>query len=175
MKALVAAGVDNAEQAIENKLVAEWARLQQSTWPDYAMLRSSQEFMHLHIAPTNIWRSARPSLDGEDPASLLWLKNLPELWPDWRERGRTQPTFKIQGDPPRPEPWSRPDGPEFLLWAFKAAAQHWIPSTREFREEFSNRRHELTNIDDEPQDDDTRDNVALPSFKGLPPPIMAQR
>jgi hypothetical protein len=175
MTALVTAGVDNADQAIEHELVAEWARLQQSTWHDYELLRSSQEFLMLNIASDTIWRTATPSFDGEPPASLLWLKNLPELWTDWRERGRTRPTFTIQGDPPRPEPWPRPNGPEFLLWAFKAGAQHWIPATREFREEFSNRQHEITNTDDEPQDDETRDNNSARSFPGLPPPIMAQQ
>lgn len=172
LKALVAAGVDTADQAIETGLVAEWARLAQDTWPDYAMLRQSQEFLHLHIASTNIWRSARPSFDGEDPASLLWIKNLPELWPDWRERGRTRPALTLTGGPPRPEPWPRPDGPEFLLWAFKAGAVHWIPDTREFREQFSNRQHEITNTDDEPQDDEPQ---RPHSFRGLPPPILAQR
>jgi len=192
-EALIAAGVDTAEQAIEADHVPEWSRLQQETWPDYAMLRGSQESIHLHVAPDRIWMSARPSIDGEDPASLLWFKNLPQLWPDWRERGRTRPQFTITGSPPRPEPWPRPDGAEFLIWSFKAGAEHWIPDTKQFDEEFGPRRQQLLDNLDAPQQPDDESSpfdsllygpleaerqrqtqAADTSFEGHPPPIFAQ-
>jgi hypothetical protein len=176
LKALVAEDICTADQAIEHGLVEPWARLAQTTWPDYRTLRDSQEWVHLHIAPDTIWRSARPNeFDSEDPASLLWLRNLPELWPDWRNGGRSRPEYRIDGRTPRPEPWAKPHGPEFLLWAHQAGATHWIPDTRQFRELFAERRQQVSDDVDEPeeQDDDTRDNSEW--FRGLPPPIMAQR
>lgn len=187
-EALIAAGVDTAEQAIEHGLVSEWSRLQQEVWPDYQMLRGAQEALHLHVAPKRIWMSARPSIDDEDPATLLWLKNLPQLWPDWRERGRSLPQFTMQGSPPRPEPWPRPDGAEFLVWSFKAGAEHWIPDAKRYDEEFGpNRRHFTIDDDDESEqsdDDTTFDSLLMgpllveqrrqtQPFKGPPPPIMA--
>jgi hypothetical protein len=191
-EALIAAGVDNADQAIERNLVAEWSRLARDAWPDYDTLRGSQEFLHIHVAPQRIWMSARPSLDGEDPASLLWFKNLPELWPDWRERGRTRQQFTIQGSSPRPEPWARPSGPEFLLWTFKAQAAHWIPDTKQFDEAFGPQRRHADDDDAPQQHDDesvydsllfgpleaerkrqTQAQERSTSFKSHPPPILA--
>ena len=192
---LIAAGVDNADQAIGGGLVAEWSRLQREAWPDYDILRSSQEFLHIHVAPQRIWMSARPSLDGEDPANLLWFRNLPELWGDWRERGRTRPQINLTGPSPRPEPWPRPDGAEFLLWSFKAGAQHWIPTVREFDEEFGPGRRQVADDADAPQqlDDDSsvfdsllwgpqeaarqrqaEANERSTAFEGMPPPILTQ-
>lgn len=152
---LIAAGVDTADKAIEHGVVPEWSRLAQDAWPDYQTLRDSQESLALHIAPTRMWVSATPSIDGEDPANLLWFRNLPELWPDWRERGRTRSQINLTGPTPRPEPWPRPDGVEFLLWSFKAQAEHWIPTTKEFDETFGpNRQHFTIDDDDESQPDD---------------------
>jgi hypothetical protein len=190
---LIAAGVDTADKAIETGLVPEWSRLQQEAWPDYRTLRDSQEAIALHIAPQRMWITARPSIDGEDPANLLWIKNLPELWPDWRERGRTRPQFTITGPTPRPEPWPRPDGAEFLLWAFKAQAEQWIPTMKEFDEAFVARRQQVAGTEDESeQSDDSSPFDSLlfgpleverqrqaqakessTSFKGHPPPILA--
>jgi hypothetical protein len=192
-EALNAADVDNADQAIEHGLVAEWSQLREA-WLDYRLLRDSQEAIHLHIAPDRIWVSARPSIDGEDPASLLWIKNLPSLWPDWRERGRSRPQFTMTGPQPRPEPWPKPDGAEFLVWSFKAGAEHWIPDTKQYDEEFGPQRRQTANDDDAPQqsDDDSSTFDSLlygpleaerkrqaqakessTSFKGMPPPILA--
>lgn len=182
---LIAAGVDTADKAIEHSLVPEWSRLQQDRWPDYQMLRDSQESLAMHFAPTRMWQTSTPSIDGEPPASLLWFRNLPELWPDWRERGRTRPQFTVTGSPPRPEPWPRPDGAEFLLWAFKAQAQHWIPTPKEFDEALRARRQQVTDEDGATESDD--DSSAYDSammgplyvqsrraFQGHPPPILAQ-
>jgi hypothetical protein len=190
---LIAAGVDNADQAIEQGLVPEWSRLQRESWTDYDTLRGSQEFLHIHVAPQRIWMSARPSLDGEDPASTLWFKNMPQLWPDWRERGRTRQQFTIQGSSPRPEPWPRPDGAEFLIWSFKAKAEHWIPDTKQFDEAFGPQRRPVADDDDDPQqrdDESVYDSLLFgpleaerkrqaqaqersTSFKSYPPPILA--
>jgi hypothetical protein len=192
-EALIAARVDNADQAIEHGLVPEWSRLQQEAWPDYDVLRGSQEFLHIHVAPQRIWMSAQPSLDGEDPASLLWFKNLPQLWPDWRERGRTSPQINLTGPAPRPEPWPRPDGAEFLVWSFKSKAEHWIPGLKQFDQEFGPKGHQVADNDNDPQQHDdesaydsllfgpleaerkrqTQAQERSTSFKGHPPPILA--
>jgi hypothetical protein len=189
---LIAAGIDTPGEAIDRGRVAEWQQLQ-AAWPHYDLLRSSQEALMLHVAPNRIWMSAKPSLDGEPPSNLLWIKNLPALWPDWRERGRTRQQFTIQGSSPRPEPWSRPEGAEFLLWGFKAKAVHWIPTTAEFDETFGpNRQHFTIDDDDTEQSDDSaifdsllwgpqeaerkrqaQANEKSTSFKGMPPPILA--
>lgn len=190
-KALIAAGVDTAELAIEHGFVAEWSRLREASL-EYGLLRGNQETIHLHIAPGRIWKSARPSFDGEDPASLLWFRNLPDLWPDWRDRGRARPHMNLTGVAPRPEPWPRPDGPEFLLWSFKVRADHWIPDTKQFDEQFGPRRQRVTDDDAPEQSDDdssifdsllygpleverqhqAQANELSTSFKGHPPPML---
>jgi hypothetical protein len=135
-QALIAAGVETASHAIQSDHVAEWQRLHQDICPDYELLRDCQDAVHMHVAPARYWRSARPAVDGEDCASLLHIKNLPALWPDWRQRGRTSARINVDGSTTRPEPWPKPSGPEFLLWAFTSHAELWIPTTREFDAEF---------------------------------------
>jgi hypothetical protein len=188
---LIAAGVETADDAIKRDLVAEWQRLQQETWPDYRRLRDDQEAVMLHLAPDRIWRSARPSIDGEPPATTLWFRNLPQLWPDWRERGRTRPQVTLMGPPPRPEPWPKPDGAEFLLWSFRVGAEHWIPDTKQYDEEFGPRRQQVADnaelaarraqfdelaAQSESDDEPYRSMmIGQPnSFRGMPPPILGE-
>jgi hypothetical protein len=146
-EALSAAGVSNANTAIERGLVAQWQQLQQDIWPDYQMLRDSQEAWHLNVAPQRYWASSRPAIDGESPATLLHIRDLPQRWPDWRNRGRTRPQINLTGPPPRPEPWPQPDGAEFLLWAIKNSVPLWIPTTKEYDEAFSQPRQVVENAD----------------------------
>ena len=119
------------------------------------------------------------------------------MWPDWRERGRTRAQFTITGSPPRPEPWPRPDGAEFLIWSFKSSAEHWIPDTKQYDEQFGPRRRHVADDADAPQqlDDDSsafdsllfgpleverqrqRQRQAKESstaFESMPPPILTQ-
>ena len=150
-EALIAAGVGTASKAIQFDRVAEWRRLERDICADYDLLRDSQDAIHQHVAPARYWRSARPAVDGEDCANLLHIKNLPALWADWRQRGRTNARVNLDGSTTRPEPWPKPSGPEFLLWAFTSHAELWIPTTREFDAEFGQRNDTPTAVADDAQ------------------------
>ena len=80
------------------------------------------------------------------------------------------------------------DGAEFLVWSFKAGAEHWIPDTKRFDEEFGpNRRHFAIDDGNAPQSDadsSPYDSLLMgpllreqqrqtQPFKGHPPPILA--
>ena len=121
-------GVGTAEQAIARDAGALWKQL--TTLADeYGMLRDAQRQLMTGLVDYVI--AARPPAGGEDHASDLYLRNLDELWPSWRNPGqRGEGVIHIDGTPHRYEPWPT-DRVQLLLWLVKSQAEAWIPTTKQ--------------------------------------------
>lgn len=72
-------GVDTADKAIAADRGPEWRKLLQLA-DDYQVLRRAQ----LSVVPDEVIRSAKGQ-DGEELASDLFVRNLDDIWPTWRQ------------------------------------------------------------------------------------------
>jgi hypothetical protein len=141
-------GAATAEQAVALDVGPAWKRLRDLAG-EYETLRSGQEWLLLHVAPRQYWVSCRPSLGGEDHCNLAYLRNLDDLWPDWRQLGLSSRRINLDGSKDRQEPWPADGGPELLIWLLKSSAQPWIPSLPELDALFRELR-ERANPDPQP-------------------------
>lgn len=117
------------EEAILVDAGAGWKRLTQLA-DDYAQLRDAQRQVMAH-APADYTISARRADGtGEDHASDLFLKNIDDLWPDWRTGGGGIHTIHIDGHLDRIEPWPA-DQTQLLLWLVVSDAEPWVPTLAE--------------------------------------------
>lgn len=126
-------GARTAEQAIAGDCGPAWRTLLDLAG-EYSALRSSQEWLLLNVAFRMYWATCRPTLPGEDHQNLAYIKNLPDLWPNWRSPDRFTRQVNIDGSKPRLEPWPADHGPELLIWLVESDAQPWIPTTTQLDE-----------------------------------------
>ncbi|WP_205874441.1 hypothetical protein [Mycobacterium camsae] len=121
-------GANNAETAIDKGVGPQWKQLSELA-RDYQQLRNAQES---HV-PQDIVISARPSTGtGEHPASDLFLRNLDDIWPHWRQPDLTPRTIRLDGRRDRTEPWPTEPVPQ-LIWLATSQAEPWIPTIAQLR------------------------------------------
>ena len=123
-------GAETAEQAITLGVTDPWKRLCDLA-DDYSTLRSAQDYLMISVAPRQYWASCRPILGGSDTANLAHIRNLDDVWPDWRQPGMRTQHINVEGGKPRSEPWPADSGPELLLWLHRSPAEPWLPSLTE--------------------------------------------
>lgn len=115
-------GVRSAEEAIAADRVTVWRRLA-ALVEDYEALRQAQRSRTgvetLHQARAH---------GGEDHASDLYIRNLDEVWPQWRSGDGAVRHLNLDGRPHRYEPWPA-QYPQLLLWLATSEAEPWIPTT----------------------------------------------
>lgn len=132
--------VTTAGEAIAADLGPAWKRLA-SLSEDYLDLRAAQ----LGRVDAQTKYETSPDFPGEPHASDLYLRNLDDLFPNWRLGGNDSNRFQMGGvnNSGRREPW--PDDPsELLLWLVRSEAQPWIPTAADLnrlREERHARRN----------------------------------
>lgn len=121
-------GAATADAAIANDAGAHWKRLTELA-ADYDQLRDAQRQV-MRNAPADIAVGARRSDGtGEDHASDLYLANLDEIWPDWRNPNYRR-NVRIDGSVERLEPWPT-DSTALLVWLVTSTAVPWVPTTKE--------------------------------------------
>jgi hypothetical protein len=78
-------GATTPAQAIEADAGPAWRQL--TVLADaYRDLRAAQGRLMMRAAQ-QVWRNCSPHLLGEDTANLAVIKNLDDIWPDWRWGG----------------------------------------------------------------------------------------
>ena len=90
--------------------------------------------------------SAAPVAGGDDHASDLYLKNLDELWPNWRTPQLDASRYiDMSGTRPprRLEPWPA-DPVQLCLWLVTSNAQPWIPTPAQLAQ-LQQRRQDTAN------------------------------
>jgi hypothetical protein len=128
------AGATTPAQAIEADAGAAWKRLAELA-DDYSELRTAQEFVMLR-GSVDLWRSCTPSMPGENHANQAYLKNIGDLWNNWRQPGINPRTLHLsdRATPDRDEPWPADSGPELMIWLVSSDAEPWIPTGKQLRE-----------------------------------------
>jgi hypothetical protein len=139
-------GADTAEQAVTLDAAPAWKRLRDLA-VDYDTLRDAQTYLLLNVASRTYWTSCRPILGGEDHANLAYIRNLDDVWSDWRRPGLHTQRINVDGSKHRTEPWPADSGPELLLWLVRSPAKPWIPTLPQIDELFA----ELRARDNAPQ------------------------
>lgn len=129
-------GVRSAEAAVAADLGPEWKRMT-TLAEDYNTLRSFQ----MARMDTTIVTQSRPSEGGEEHASDLYIRNLDDLWPEWRVGGARKgvTVTNVGGPAPRYEPWPT-DPVRLLIWLATSRAQPWIPTSEQLHEHWADRR-----------------------------------
>ena len=89
----------------------------------YDMLREAQKWS----TPTDMWTKAASNHFYNDAlASELAIKNLDQIFPNWRD-GKSNKVV-INGDEPDPRPW--PEDPVAqLIWLSTSEAEVWVPTS----------------------------------------------
>lgn len=147
-------GASTSDEAIALGVAPDWRKLQADLAPEYATLRDAQTYLLLNVAPRSYWTSCRPPLGGENHASVAWIRNLPQLWPDFRQPGLSSTRINLDGSQHREEPWPTDDGPQFLLWAIRSGAELWIPTLRQIDQLFRDLRQRDNPDSDQPAQPD---------------------
>lgn len=129
-------GVDSAEAAIALDRGPAWKRLTQLA-DDYAVLRGAQR---ARMSADLIMRS-RPAQGGEEHASDLYIRNLDEIWPEWRTGGAANGVSinHVGGAAHRYEPWPA-DPVKLLLWLATSQAEAWVPTAAELHRHWTDRQ-----------------------------------
>ena len=139
--ATVLDGIDTPAEAIANDHGPQWKQLTELA-EDYQTLRSAQRAQ----MSTDVLISAAPVAGGDDHASDLYLKNLDELWPNWRTPQLDASRYiDMSGTRPprRLEPWPA-DPVQLCLWLVTSNAQPWIPTPAQLAQ-LQQRRQDTAN------------------------------
>ena len=126
-------GARTPDAAIAAGRAEQWSRLTELA-SDYKRLRSAQKA----LMSNDIAQSARPTIEGEAHASDLYLRNLDDLWPTWRQPSLTPRTIHIDGRTDRDEPWPTEPVP-LLIWLATSDAEPWIPTRNQLQELWAER------------------------------------
>lgn len=145
-------GATTAEQAIAADAGATWKRITELA-DAYAELRSAQEFVMLR-GSVSLWQSSTPQFPGEDHANQAFIRNIDDLWPNWRQPGLSRRRMDLSDNVKRArdEPWPADRGPELMIWLVTSDAEPWIPTGKQLRELWAERNAPIE--DDAPQDPD---------------------
>jgi hypothetical protein len=155
-------GATTAAQAVEADAGAQWKQIDELA-SEYESLRRAQTFVMMR-GPSQLWKSCTPAMLGEDHANLAFIRNIGDIWPDWRQPGMRTHRINLsdRSTPHRAEPWPTNEyGPEFLVWLHTSDADAWIPTTRQLRELWT----APTNISDD--NDDQADTDADGPYKSM--------
>lgn len=122
--------VDTAAKAIANDAGPQWKRLTELA-DDYAELRNAQHAQTTH----DVLFAATPDHSDEPHASDLYLRNLDQIWPLWRNAGRDDRVMTLDpnAQEQRRQPWPA-DRTETMLWLVRSAAQPWIPTEHQLEQ-----------------------------------------
>lgn len=121
-------GITTADAALRADRVAQWKELIRLA-DDHDTLRSRQ----LEHYDWQIKFESSPAIQGEPYASDLYLSNLDEIWPGWRNPQRTTIHLNaVGGAAERLEPWPA-DKTQLLLWLVRSPAKPWIPTHRQIQ------------------------------------------
>jgi hypothetical protein len=131
-------GANSAEAAVSKDVAPHWKRLA-SLARDYEQLRSAQ----LAETPAEVAIQARPTVGGEPHASDLYIRNLDEVWPSWRQPSLTPKVTHVHGgSADRVEPWPA-DPVSLLIWLTSSSAEAWIPTVPQLQQLWRQRRERL--------------------------------
>lgn len=141
-------GATTAEQAIAADAGAAWKQLT-ALADDYDALRQAQTFVMIR-GSVSLWQSSTPQFPGEDHANEAFIRNIAELWSNWRQPGLNRSRIDLSDNVTRgrDEPWPADHGPELLIWLVNSDAQPWIPTGKQLRELWAERN--APPIDDAP-------------------------
>jgi hypothetical protein len=148
-------GATTPAEAIATDAGAAWKQFGALS-DEYSELRSAQTFVMLR-ASVGLWRSCTPSLPSEDHCNLAFIRNIDELWPNWRQYGldRRRVDLSDNATPARDQPWPADSGPELLVWLLTSDAEAWIPTTKQLRELFNERNAAPEDVPEQQSDDDS--------------------
>jgi hypothetical protein len=126
------------EAAIADDCGPAWKQLK-ALAGDYDLLRAAQWTVMRSVGVDYV-QSAQPIAGGESHASDLYLRNVDEVFPSWRNPGASgEVRINIDGSRPRYEPWPL-DKTELLLWLVNSPAQAWIPTTDQLERLWDDRK-----------------------------------
>lgn len=130
-------GVDSAEAAIALDRGPAWKRLSQLA-DDYAILRRAQR---ARVSTDLIMRAQPAHGGGEEHASDLYIRNLDDIWPEWRTGGAANGVSinHVGGPAHRYEPWPT-DPVQLLLWLATSQAEAWVPTAAELQRHWADRQ-----------------------------------
>ncbi|MDP7731507.1 hypothetical protein [Mycobacterium sp. TY813] len=138
-------GIRSADKAIAADLGPTWKRL-------CGLVDDYQEIRRFQLSRTSqdLVQRSRPSQGGEEHASDLYIKNLDDLWPEWRTGGSAMQITRVDGSKPRYEPWPA-EQPRLLLWLATSRAQPWVPTERHLHELWERRKLRANPMPNKPQ------------------------
>ncbi|CQD07425.1 hypothetical protein BN000_01483 [Mycobacterium europaeum] len=166
-------GATTAEEAIAADAGPAWRSLTNFA-AEYRDIRAAQSWL-IGRAPQQIWRSCTPDLPGEDHANEAFIMNLADIWPNWRQGGTNMSTvFVGPGSAPnmRHEPWPADEySAAMLVYLITSDAEPWLPTIRELRQMWEERRHPT---EKQPYDEQ-KDTESSAFDSGLIGPLEAER
>ena len=104
-------GATTAAQAIDADAGTAWKRITELA-EDYDGLRQAQTFVMLR-GSVSVWQSSTPQFPGDDHANQAFLRNVDDLWPNWRQPGMSRSRIDLSDNArrARDEPWPADHGP----------------------------------------------------------------
>jgi hypothetical protein len=143
-------GATTAAQAIDADAGAVWKRITELA-DDYSALRQAQTFVTLR-GSVSLWQSSAPQFPGDDHANEAFLRNIGQLWGNWRQPGMSRSRIDLSDNARRARTLAGRPRPELLIWLVTSAAEPWIRTGRQLRELWAERNAPVE--DDAPQDTD---------------------
>jgi hypothetical protein len=113
-------GARTANEVIAAGVGDIWNELRQLR-KSYDQLRDAQAF----VMADEMSRHASTYLYDDPHASRLFIRNIDDVFPAWRDPGPS--TITLSGAPPDPRPWPT-DPIAQLVWLSSSDAQVWLPT-----------------------------------------------
>ncbi|OBF86948.1 hypothetical protein A5791_19830 [Mycobacterium sp. 852002-51163_SCH5372311] len=128
--------VSSAQEAIASDRGPAWKRLCELA-DDYATLRRFQ----LARIDDDIVTRSKPTAGGEEHASDLYIRNLDDVWREWRTGGARNgvTVTNVRGPAPRYEPWPASQ-PLLLRWLVTSPAEPWVPTPEQLQQHWADRQ-----------------------------------
>lgn len=95
---------------------------------DYDQIRDAQKF----VMADDMARHASRHWYDDPMASRLVIRNIDDLFPEWRDGGST--TITIGATTPEQRPWPVNDATAQLIWLSTSAADVWLPTLQDLEE-----------------------------------------
>jgi hypothetical protein len=155
-------GASTPAEAIANDLGGEWRQLTALT-DAYKELRDAQRTVMTN-GLVDYLVSAQPPAGGDEHLSDLYLANVDDLVPGWREppHRRNAQVINVDGRTHRYEPWPS-DPAERLLYLATSSAEPWIPTSGELDALNRERRDRMNPLPKKP-----KSKPQAPQYRGIP-------